>query len=208
MEEHIDNEITAIDGADTAATENTAAPTTKKKRKRELSGAYWYTETDDELKKQSFIRTLITVIAFMLQLVVLVLPQGSLGYVTEHIPSYAYVYMWFVFVMFGVSIYVIVMNMTRYKLLKRIPVERAPKHGFKRRSFFGAELLIATYAVIFVLELSFVCISFDGFGLTGMFVSLLSVAAAVWARQVTVLTLRDATLIPAPTAEQTDSETE
>ena len=203
----INTEVESIEPSTDKASDNAVAEKPERKKKPKLSGAYWYCDLeDDELKKQSFIRTLLTIIALLLQLVVLVLPQGSLEYVTKNIPSYAYVYMWFVFVMLGVSIYLIIMNMTRYKLVKRIPVERAPKKGFKRRSFFGAELIIAVYAVIFVIELSFVCIHFDGFGLTGVFLSLLSVAAAVWARQVTVMTLKDATLIPAPTEEETQDQ--
>ncbi len=194
-------------GTDGTTSEPTAAAHSARKKKPKFSGAYWYSDKDDdELKKQSFTRTLLTIIALLLQLVVLLLPQDSLRYVTENIPSYAYVYMWFVFVMLGVSIYVLIMNMTRYKLVKRIPIERAPRKGFKRRSFFGAELLIAVYALIFVFELSFVCINFDGYGLTGMFLSLLSVAAAVWARQVTVMTLKDASLIPAPTDENSEEQ--
>lgn len=174
-------------------TDSTEVEKEPKKKKQKFSGAYWYVTTDEaELKKQSFTRTLLTVIALMLQLVVLLLPQGGLEYVTKNIPSYAYVYMWFVFVMLGVSVYVLIMNLTRYKIQKRIPVERAPKKGFKRRSFFGAELLVVMYFCIFAMELSFVCISYDAVGLVAMFVSLLSVAAAVWARMITVLTLKDA----------------
>ncbi len=178
-----------------------------KKKKQKFSGAYWYVTTDEtELKKQSFTRTLLTVIALMLQLVVLLLPQGGLEYVTKNIASYAYVYMWFVFVMLGVSVYVLIMNLTRYKIEKRIPVERAPKKGFKRRSFFGAELLVIMYFAIFAIELSFVCISYDAVGLVAMFVSLLAVGAAVWARMITVLTLKDAERIdpPAPDASSGD----
>ncbi len=190
---------------------NIAEPTEngkpKRQKKPKFSGAYWYCSTDDtELAKQSFIRTLLTVIAFLLQVVVLLLPQGGLEYTTKNIPSFAYVYMWVVFVMLGISIYVIVMNFTRYKLVKRIPVERAPKKGFKRRSFFGAELFVVINAVLFVFELAFVCLSFDGVGLVGMFITLAATAAAVWARQVTVLTLRDAELVPAPEENKDDGE--
>lgn len=187
--------------------ENT--PTEKRREKKpKFSGAYWYVETDEaELKKQEFIRMLLSVIAFLLQVVVLLLPQGGLEYVTNTIPSYAYAYMWAVFVTLGVAIYVNVMNFTRYKLLKRIPVERAPKKGFKRRSFFGAEVFVVVNALLFVIELSFVCIHFDGVGLIAMFITMLATAAAVWARQVTVLTLRNAELIPAPSEQPTESET-
>ena len=187
--------------------EQTAAKKPKREKKPKFSGAYWYVETDeDELKKQAFIRMLLSVIAFLLQVVVLLLPQGGLEYVTNTIPSYAYVYMWAVFVTLGVAIYVNIMNFTRYKLLKRIPVERAPKKGFKRRSFFGAEVFVVVNALLFIIELSFMCIHFDGVGLTAMFLTLLATAAAVWARQVTVLALRNAELIPAPALAEPKTE--
>ncbi len=205
----VDADINAETSTETVTNEPADSAPAPRKKKPKFSGAYWYSDKDDdELKRQTFTRTLLTVIALLLQLVVLLLPQDSLRYVTENIPSYAYVYMWFVFVMLGVSIYVLIMNMTRYKLVKRIPIERAPRNGFKRRSFFGAELIIAVYALIFILELSFICIHFDGFGLTGMFLSLLSVGATVWARQITVMTLKDATLIPAPTDTDTQEQTQ
>ncbi len=205
----VDADINAETSTETVTNEPADSAPAPRKKKPKFSGAYWYSDKDDdELKRQTFTRTLLTVIALLLQLVVLLLPQDSLRYVTENIPSYAYVYMWFVFVMLGVSIYVLIMNMTRYKLVKRIPIERAPRNGFKRRSFFGAELIIAVYALIFILELSFICIHFDGFGLTGMFLSLLSVGATVWARQITVMTLKDATLIPAPTDSDTQEQTQ
>jgi len=175
------------------------------KRRHAPSGAYWYTVTDEaKLATRSFNRTALSVIALLLQIAVLMLPQGGLEYVTKNIPSYAYVYMWAVFVMLGVSVYVLIMCLTRYKLLKRIPVERAPKGGFKRRAHLCEEIRLAVYALIFCMELSFVCIHYDGIGLVGMFVSAAALAAAAWARQITHLTLKDAELIPPPDAEQND----
>lgn len=171
----------------------------KKSKKKKLSGAYYYTETDEaQLAKMSFNRTLAAVIALLLQVVVLLLPQGGLEYVTHEVPSYAYVYMWSVFIMLIASIYVIIMNMTRCKLKKRIPKEHAPKSGFKRRTFFSSELFIAVNALTFVIELSFVCIHYDGIGLLSMFICALATAAAVGARQIGWLALRNAELIPAP----------
>lgn len=206
----INSEAIADEKPDVAEeSESQVAVTEKpaKRKKPKFSGAYWYTATDEaKLAEQSFIRMLLTVIAFLLQVVVLLFPQGGLEYITNNIPSYAYVYMWVVFVFIGVAIYVNVMNFTRYKLIKRIPVERAPKNGFKRRSFFGAELFVIVNALLFVIELSFVCISFDGWGLAGMFVALIATAASVWARQVTVITLRSAELIPPPDQENETTE--
>ena len=171
----------------------------KKSAMKKLSGAYYYVDTDEaELAKTSFTRTLLTVIALLLQLVVLMLPQDGLKFVTENIPSYAYVYMWAVFVMFAASVYVIVMNMTRCKIQKRVPKERAPKNGFKRRTFLCSELYIAINALLFVIELSFVCIHYDAVGLVAMFICALATAAAVAARQFGWLALRNAELIPAP----------
>ncbi len=144
-------------GINTAETDTLPDMPAKKQKKKKLSGAYYYTETDEaQLAKASFNRTLAAVIALLLQIVVLMLPQGGLEYVTRELPSYAYAYMWAVFVMLIASVYVIVMNMTRCKLKKRIPKEYAPRRGFKRRTFFSSELYIAVNALIFVIELSFV----------------------------------------------------
>ena len=197
-------EATESDASTDAAP--TAATTPIKRKKKGPSGAYWYTVKEDaELIKNSQIRSLVHVIALMLQLVILALPQVGLEYVTIFIPSYAFVYMWAVFIMIGVSIYVIIMDFTRNKLKKRIPVERAPKNGFKRRAFLTAELFIAVHALIFVLEFSFMCISFDGVGLLGMFLALAATGMAVWARIIEWRTLKDAELIPPP--ETDDSGT-
>ena len=140
-------------GINTAETDKLPDMPAKKQKKKKLSGAYYYTETDEaQLAKASFNRTLAAVIALLLQIVVLMLPQGGLEYVTRELPSYAYAYMWAVFVMLIASVYVIVMNMTRCKLKKRIPKEYAPRRGFKRRTFFSSELYIAVNALIFVID--------------------------------------------------------
>ncbi len=167
-------------------------------KKPRFSGAYWFTDKSaEELQKQSAIRTMLTVIATLLQLVVLVLPQNGIGYITEKLPSYAFAYMCAVFVMLFTAVFVIIMNFYRYKLRKRIPKEYAPRRGFKRRSFFGAEALVATTAILTIMEISFVCLSYDGFGLLGVFLCALSTAAAVWARMTTVFVLKDAAYAPA-----------
>ncbi len=193
-------ECTDDDRADPTVT---ASP----KRRKTLSGAYYYVELDEKkLAESSFIRTVLTVIAFMLQIVIMLLPQGSLGYVTEHFPSFAYSYAIFTVIgMLGVSIWLMPMNILRYKFAKRIPAERAPRGGFAKRAYFGAELYIAVTSVMFIFELSFVCIHYDHVGLAGMFISALSVAAAVWARQVTHLTLKNSKLISAPDLQNENS---
>ncbi len=174
------------------------------RKKAKLSGAYYYVDKDVErLATMSFARTALTIIAFLLQIVVLLFPeQAGAMYVSKHIASYGLLYVFCTFFgMFAVSIWLIVMNQIRYKITKRIPVERAPKNGFKRRAYFGLELHMAVMAVMTAFQLSFVCIRFDGWGFGAFFVSLLSLAAAVAARQITHLTLRNAELIPAPTEE-------
>lgn len=191
--------------------EKAVADKPRKKKKKGLSGAYWYSVKEDaDLVRNSQIRTLVHVIALMLQLVILVLPQSGLEYVTKYISSYAFVYMWAVFIMIGVSVYVIIMDCTRYKLKKRIPVEHAPKNGFKRRAFLTAELGIAINALLLVFELSFVCIYYDGFGLFGMFLAAAATGMAVWARIIENTTLKDAELISAPDeqSEQAPDEKE
>lgn len=190
-------------------TQNADSSSDKKRRgkKKELSGAYWYTLKDDaELLKCQQIRTLIHVIALMLQLVVLVMPQEGLEYVTKYISSYAFVYMWAVFITLGTSVYVIIMDCVRNKIQKRIPIERAPKNGFKRRAFFTAELDIAVNALIFLFELTFVCIHYDGFGLLSMFITATATGVAVWARQIEHLTLKDAERIQAPENHEDSDE--
>ena len=83
-------------------------------KKPRFSGAYWFTDKSaEELQKQSAIRTMLTVIATLLQLVVLVLPQNGIGYITEKLPSYAFAYMCAVFVMLFTAVFVIIMNFYR-----------------------------------------------------------------------------------------------
>ncbi len=170
-------------------------PNTKKPR---FSGAYWYVPASNEdIAKNATIRTLLVVIAVMLQVVVLLLPQGGLEYVTLNIPSYAFIYMWSIFVILGVTVYTLIMNFTRNKLRKRIPVEYAPRSGFARRSFLSNEIFMAINALILIFELSFVCISYDGWGLVALFVSAAALAASVAARQIVPFTLKGAERIEA-----------
>lgn len=176
-----------------------------KTSKKKLSGAYYYVDTDEQkLREQAFIRTVLTIIAVMLQLITLALPQGGLEYITENIPSLAYAYMWAVFVMLAIAVWLIIMNAVRYKIVKRIPVERAPKKGFANRAYFGAELYIASNAMTVVFELVFVCIHFDAVGLIAFFVCAGATVAAVFARIVTHNALKNSTLVPA-TPEDTDA---
>lgn len=178
----------------TAQSENTK--TRKKRSKKKYSGAYYYVAaSEQELAKKSFIRTILTVVGLFLQSAVLLLEQGGTKYVLERYPSYAYVYVWLVFVALGVTVYIIIMNFTRYKLAKRIPIERAPKSGFKRRAFLGHEIYMAVYAALLAVEISFVCLSYDGMGLLAVFMCAAALAAAVAARQITHLTLKNAELI-------------
>lgn len=168
------------------------------KKKSKLSGAYWYIALDDEnLSRLSFTRALLTIIAFMLQLVVLLLPQDGLAYVTNNTPSYAYVYMWAVFIMIAAAIYAIVMCFTRNKLKKRIPVERAPKRGFKFFTFPSAELFTVLLIIILGMEISFLCMAYDGFGLLGMFLCSASLGVQIWSRMIAHNVLKTAELIPA-----------
>ena len=57
--------------------------------------------------------------------------------------------------MLGTAIYVIIMNKLRYAIAKRIPVERAPRNGFKYFVYFGTELFVLINAVLFGMEISF-----------------------------------------------------
>lgn len=172
--------------------------------KPKFSGAYYYVNVDDKkLAEMSFARTLLTVIAFMLQIVALMLPQAGTAYATIHCPSYAYFYVLFtLFGMIGVSFWLFVMNQVRYKFIKRIPVERAPRGGFAKRAYFGAELYMAVNAVMFVFQLSFVCLCYDGGGLGATFLCLAATGAAVAAREITHLTLKKSELIPAPGSDE------
>lgn len=201
--EKIPDGIAAPNDAASSDTQNSQSEKSEPKRagkkKQRYSGAYYYIDADaKKLAETSFIRSTLTVIAFMLQIVVLLLPQGGLKYVTDNIPSYAYAYMWLVFVMIAISVWLIIMNLTRYKIGNRIPKENAPRNGFARRAFFGAELYIGVNALMVVLEISFVCIHYDGYGLAAVFVCAAATAAAVCARQFTHIALKNAELIPAP----------
>ena len=181
----------------------------EKKDKKKYSGAYYYVDKDEKtLATMSFVRTLLTTGAFLLQLVTLLMPgQAGAMYVSKHVASYALIFVFVAFFgMFCVSIWLMIMNQLRYKIQKRIIAEHAPKNGFKKRAYFGQELYMAILAAMTVFYLSFVCIRFDGWGLGAFFISLFSLAAAVAARQITHLTLKDAELIHA-SAEQTEETT-
>lgn len=199
-ESNVENSASVPDSQNSdSANVGNGCKTENRKKKKKFSGAYYYADTEDgKLKETAFARTALTVIAFMLQIIVLLLPQGGLEYITDNIPSYAYAYMWIVFIMIAVSVWLFVMNAKRYKIVKRIPVEYAPKKGFKRRAYLGAELYIAINALMFVMELSFVCIHYDGWGLVAMFICLAATAAAIGARTVTWLALRNSELIQPP----------
>ncbi len=176
---------------------STKPDTPKKQKKQKYSGAYYYVGASAaELAKKSFIRMVVTVIGLLLQVCVLLfLPQGGLEYIAENIPSYAYAYVWIVFIMLAVTLYIIIMNFTLYKLVKRIPVEHAPKKGFAHRAFLGHEIYVAMYAVIVAVEISFVSIHYDVYGLIAVFLTAAALTAAVAARQITHLALKDAELI-------------
>lgn len=170
----------------------------KARTKQKFSGAYYYVGTDErKLSKAAFMRNMLTVAAYILQIVPLSFPQSGAEYVTIKYPSYAYAYALFTIVgVFGVSIWLIIMNAVRYKLIKRIPAEWTPRGGFKRRVYFGTELYIATNAIMFVFELSFVCICYDGWGLVAMFLCALATVAAVFARQITHTALKNSESVP------------
>ncbi len=201
---------TASETPSTIATEPHDAQRDKSKRrgKNKLSGAYYYVDVDEKkLSEAAFIRTVLTVIALLLQVVILLLPaQASLEYVTTELASLALFYVVSVFVVLAISVWLAIMNATRYKFRKRIPVEYAPKNGFKRRAFFGAELYIAANALITVYEIVFVCVKYDPITLVAVFLSALATAAATGARQVTHLALRNAELIPAPDKKADDDK--
>lgn len=188
------------DSSEYKKVEGSAEGTNRKGKK--LSGSYYYVDTEEpRLAELSFNRTVLTIIALVLQLIVLALPQGGSQYVLEVYPSYAYTYVMIVLVAITVAVWLIIMSCTRYKIAKRIPVERAPKHGFARRAYFGNELYIGSNAAVAAVELSFVCICYDYVGLISFFVCLLATGAAVWARIITHRALMNAQLITAPDAE-------
>ena len=182
----------------TEVSEATEAEKPSKQKKSKLSGEYWYIALEDEdLTRLSFTRSLLTIIAFMLQLVVLLLPQEGIAYITTNIPSYAYAYMWVVFIMIAVAIYAIVMCFTRNKLTKRIPVEHAPKNGFKFFTFISAEIFAVVLIVLFAMELSFVIMAFDAVGLVGAILCLASVGVQIWSRMIAHGVLKTAERVPA-----------
>lgn len=171
----------------------------KKQKKQKYSGAYWYLQqADEDLTRLSFTRALLSIIAFMLQLVaVFMLTETESGFLLKNYPSYAYSYTFLFFITPVVAIYTIVINFTRNKLIKRIPVERAPKNGFKFFAYIPEELFVALLLVMFVMKLSFVCMAFDGLGLVGMFLALASLGTQIWSRTIAVKVLRTAERIPA-----------
>lgn len=168
----------------------------KKQKKSKFSGAYWYIAHDGEdLSRLSFTRSLLAIIAFMLQLAVLMFQDYE--YVTLNYPSYAFTYVFTVFTMAVIAIYTIVMNFTRNKLVKRIPVERAPKKGYKFFTFIPDEIFVVVLFIIFCMEVSFVIIHFDAWGLVAMFVCLASLGAQVWSRMIAHFVLKTAERIEA-----------
>ncbi len=180
----------------------------EKQKMPKYSGAYYYVDKDEKrLATMSLIRTSLTILAFMLQMIALTFPeQAGAMYVSNNIASYGLFYVVLLFVIFIASIWLMVMNQIRYKITKRITAEFAPKNGFKNRAYFGQELYMALTAVMAAFQLSFVCIRFDGWGLGEFFVCLASLGAAVAARQITHVTLKDAELISAPTESTSESE--
>ncbi|MCH5156008.1 MAG: hypothetical protein J1F69_05310 [Clostridiales bacterium] len=194
---HNQSEYVKMDEAP-AAPQPQDGQTTKKQKKPKYSGAYYYVDKDEaKLATMSLAKTSLTIIAFMLQVVTLLLPeQAGAIYVSKHIASYGLIYVLFtIFGMFCVSVWLMVMNQIRYKIAKRIVAEHAPKNGFTRRSYFGQELYMAVLSVMAAFQLSFVCIRFDGWGLGAFFICLASLGCAVASRQITHITLRDAQLI-------------
>ncbi len=180
----------------------------EKHKMPKYSGAYYYVDKDEKrLATMSLIRTSLTILAFMLQMIALTFPeQAGAMYVSNNIASYGLFYVVLLFVIFIASIWLMVMNQIRYKITKRITAEFAPKNGFKNRAYFGQELYMVLTAVMAVFQLSFVCIRFDGWGLGEFFVCLASFGAAVAARQITHVTLKNAELISAPTESTSESE--
>lgn len=177
----------------------------KHKGKRKLSGAYYYVDKDEKkLATLGLIRSALTVLAFILQVIVLIMPpQDGAMYVSKYITSYAFIYVLIiVFGLFFTSIWLMIMNQVRYKFTKRIPVEYCPKHGFNRRAFFGNELYVGVHAVLLAIQISFVCISYDGVGLAALFICAAALAAAIAARELTRRTFKCATLVPAPSESE------
>lgn len=176
-----------------------AAPT--EPQKRESSGAYYYVPTDERrLALYSLLRSVLTTVAFAIQILVLLLPaQAGALFVSKHIVAYALLYVFVViFGVLGVSIWLTVMNKRRYKIAKRIPFEYAPKRGFSGRVYFGLELYMVINGVMAVFELSFVFIRFDVPGLIALLLCLCALGAAIAARTITHVALKDAELVSPP----------
>lgn len=172
---------------------------TAKKRKTGAEGYYFIDVDPKEIAKYSLMRDLLSAGAFVLQIVMLfAFPTAARAFMTENYPSVAYLYIWLAIVMLAVSLYVCVMNFTLYKLNKRIPKKRAPKKGFEKRVFLGTELFIAANAVMTALEIAFVCVKYDVWGVAAVLVSAVATAMSVLARQASHVILRQASYIPAP----------
>lgn len=210
---HDTNEYQAADevkniAEEPAAAEEPPAPNDEQKpKKQKFSGAYYFVDVDEvKLSKAAFVRTLLTIGAILLQFIILILPpsqlspdspQTSVDYICDNYATLALFYVMFVIAYVVIAVWLVVMNMTKYKFMKRIPKEYAPKNGFKNRAFFGAELFIAANALITVFEIVFVSLCYDPITLVAVFISALALAAAVGARQITYLTLRNSQFVPA-----------
>lgn len=174
--------------------------------KKQQSGDYYYASQSEQfLSKAAFICTALVCISMIFQLVVLCFPQAGSKYVTEHIQSYAYVYIWVVFITLAVNVYAAAMSLTRRKIVKRTPINRAPKRGFKHRTFFCYELLCFMSLVLFAIELSFVCLCYDGWTLAAVFITALALAAAVCARQFSHNVLKTTTLVRTESVEKNEN---
>lgn len=189
-------------------TENTTDVNNQSSRPKKIqSGDYYYaSQSEQYLSKAAFICTALVCISMILQLIVLCFPQAGSKYVSEHMPSYAYVYIWTVFITLAANVYAAAMSLTRRKITKRILANRAPRRGFKYRTFFCYELLCFMSLVLFAIELSFVCICYDGWTLAAVFITALALAAAVCARQFSHNVLKTTTLIRAEPSEKATTE--
>ena len=170
----------------------------KKQSKKRKTGvdAYYFIDVDPkEIAKYSLMRDLLSAGALIL---LFAFPTAARAFITENYPSIAYLYIWLAIVMLAVSLYVCIMNFTLYKLNKRIPKKRAPKKGFEKRVFLGTELFIAANAVLTALEISFVCVKYDVWGVAATLVSAIATTLSVLARQASHVILRQASYIPSP----------
>ena len=170
------------------------------KKRKNVVDAYYFIDVDPkEIAKYSLMRDLLSAGALILQAVMLfAFPTAARAFMTENYPSIAYLYIWLAIVMLAVSLYVCIMNFTLYKLNKRIPKKRAPKKGFEKRVFWGTELFIAANAVLTALEISFVCVKYDVWGVAATLVSAIATTLSVLARQASHVILRQASYIPSP----------